>query len=114
MNEIIGVFTPVGYSVEEGRIEGPIVQLRGLNFRPTIRRAIPRDTLFIAGQESKAAKRATVARKHHFISTDRSMEKMKPPVRWCPGVHGTRSSYALAHLPPGRGLAVDTNITFAI
>src|SRR5258707_3754623 len=54
MNEIVGVFRNLGYSVEEGpEIESDYYNFEALNFPPNHPARDTQDTLFIAGQESQ-------------------------------------------------------------
>ena len=87
MNEIIGVFRNLGYSVEEGpEIETDYYNFEALNFPPNHPARDTQDTLFIAGQESKAVRDRLLLRTHTSPVQIRTMQKMKPPVRVvCPG-----------------------------
>ena len=54
MNEIVGVFRNLGYSVEEGpEIETDYYNFEALNFPPNHPARDTQDTLFLANQESK-------------------------------------------------------------
>src|SRR6202035_1625602 len=54
MNEMVGVFRNLGYSVEEGpEIETDYYNFEALNFPPNHPARDTQDTLFIANQESK-------------------------------------------------------------
>jgi phenylalanyl-tRNA synthetase alpha chain len=117
MNEIVGVFRNLGYSVEEGpEIETDFYNFEALNFPPNHPARDTQDTLFIAGQESKP--RATVCccartrRRCRFAPCRRQ----KPPVRVvCPGKVHRNDALDATHSPifhQIEGLAVDTNITF--
>jgi phenylalanyl-tRNA synthetase alpha chain len=117
MNEIIGVFRNLGYSVEEGpEIETDYYNFEALNFPPNHPARDTQDTLFIAGQESKPPRERLLLRTHTSPVQIRSMEKMKPPVRVvCPGKVHRNDAPDATHSPifhQVEGLAVDTNITF--
>jgi phenylalanyl-tRNA synthetase alpha chain len=117
MNEMVGVFRNLGYSVEEGpEIETDYYNFEALNFPPNHPARDTQDTLFIANQESEPLRDRLLLRTHTSPVQIRTMEKMKPPVRVvCPGkVHRNDASDA-THSPifhQIEGLAVDTNITF--
>src|SRR5579859_3239179 len=117
MNEIIGVFRNLGYSVEEGpEIETDYYNFEALNFQPNHPARDTQDTLFIAGQESKPLRDRLLLRTHTSPVQVRTMEKMKPPVRVvCPGKVHRNDAPDATHSPifhQVEGLAVDTNITF--
>ena len=117
MNEIIGVFRNLGYSVEEGpEIETDYYNFEALNFPPNHPARDTQDTLFIAGQESKELRDRLLLRTHTSPVQIRTMQKMKPPVRVvCPGKVHRNDAADATHSPifhQVEGLAVDTNITF--
>ena len=117
MNEIVAVFRNLGYSVEEGpEIETDYYNFEALNFPPNHPARDTQDTLFIAGQESKALRDRLLLRTHTSPVQIRTMEKMKPPVRIvCPGKVYRNDPPDASHSPMFHqieGLAVDTNITF--
>src|SRR5208283_1431895 len=117
MNEIIGVFRNLGYSVEEGpEIETDYYNFEALNFPPDHPARDTQDTLFIAGQESKPLRDRLLLRTHTSPVQIRTMQKMKPPVRVvCPGKVHRNDALDATHSPifhQIEGLAVDTNITF--
>ncbi len=117
MNEIIGVFRNLGYSVEEGpEIETDYYNFEALNFPPNHPARDTQDTLFIAGQESKPLRDRLLLRTHTSPVQIRTMHKMKPPVRVvCPGKVHRNDAADATHSPifhQVEGLAVDTNITF--
>jgi phenylalanyl-tRNA synthetase alpha chain len=117
MNEIVGVFRNLGYSVEEGpEIETDYYNFEALNFPPNHPARDTQDTLFIANQESKPLRERLLLRTHTSPVQIRSMEKMKPPVRVvCPGKVHRNDALDATHSPifhQVEGLAVDTNITF--
>ena len=117
MNEMIGVFRNLGYSVEEGpEIETDFYNFEALNFPPNHPARDTQDTLFIAGQESKPLRDRLLLRTHTSPVQIRTMQKMKPPVRVvCPGKVHRNDAPDATHSPifhQIEGLAVDTNITF--
>jgi phenylalanyl-tRNA synthetase alpha chain len=117
MNEIVGVFRNLGYSVEEGpEIETDYYNFEALNFPPNHPARDTQDTLFIAGQESKELRDRLLLRTHTSPVQIRTMLKMKPPVRVvCPGKVHRNDAADATHSPvfhQVEGLAVDTNITF--
>jgi phenylalanyl-tRNA synthetase alpha chain len=117
MNEIVGVFRNLGYSVEEGpEIETDYYNFEALNFPPNHPARDTQDTLFIAGQESKELRDRLLLRTHTSPVQIRTMQKMKPPVRVvCPGKVHRNDAPDATHSPifhQVEGLAVDTNITF--
>ncbi len=117
MNEIIGVFRNLGYSVEEGpEIETDYYNFEALNFPPNHPARDTQDTLFIAGQESKPLRDRLLLRTHTSPVQIRTMQKMKPPVRVvCPGKVHRNDAPDATHSPifhQVEGLAVDTNVTF--
>src|SRR6195256_3639574 len=117
MNEIVGVFRNLGYSIEEGpEIETDYYNFEALNFPPNHPARDTQDTIFIAGQESKPQRDRLLLRTHTSPVQIRSMEKIKPPLRVvCPGkVHRNDAPDATPSpiFHQVEGLAVDTNITF--
>ena len=117
MNEMIGVFRNLGYSVEEGpEIETDFYNFEALNFPPNHPARDTQDTLFIAGQESKPLRDRLLLRTHTSPVQIRTMQKTKPPVRVvCPGKVHRNDAPDATHSPifhQIEGLAVDTNITF--
>ncbi|MGD0507189.1 MAG: phenylalanine--tRNA ligase subunit alpha [Terriglobales bacterium] len=117
MNEMIGVFRNLGYSVEEGpEIETDFYNFEALNFPPNHPARDTQDTLFIAGQESKPPRDRLLLRTHTSPVQIRTMQKTKPPVRVvCPGKVHRNDALDATHSPifhQIEGLAVDTSITF--
>jgi phenylalanyl-tRNA synthetase alpha chain len=117
MNEIIGVFRNLGYSVEEGpEIETDYYNFEALNFPPNHPARDTQDTLFVVGQDAKPLRDRLLLRTHTSPVQIRTMEKMKPPVRVvCPGKVHRNDAPDATHSPifhQVEGLAVDTNITF--
>jgi phenylalanyl-tRNA synthetase alpha chain len=117
MNEIVGVFRSLGYSIEEGpEIETDYYNFEALNFPPNHPARDTQDTLFIAGQDSKPQRDRLLLRTHTSPVQIRTMQKTKPPVRVvCPGKVHRNDAADATHSPvfhQVEGLAVDTNITF--
>jgi phenylalanyl-tRNA synthetase alpha chain len=117
MNEIVGVFRNLGYSVEEGpEIETDYYNFEALNFPPNHPARDTQDTLVIANQQNKPLRDRLLLRTHTSPVQIRTMEKQKPPVRVvCPGKVHRNDAPDATHSPifhQVEGLAVDTNITF--
>src|SRR5205807_5410741 len=82
MNEIVGVFRNLGYSVEEGpEIETDYYNFEALNFPLNHPARDTQDTLFIAAQESKSQRDRLLLRTHTSPVQISTMEKMRPPIR---------------------------------
>jgi phenylalanyl-tRNA synthetase alpha chain len=118
MNEIVGVFRNLGYSVEEGpEIETDYYNFEALNFPPNHPARDMQDTLVIANQKDKPLRDRLLLRTHTSPVQIRAMEKQKPPVRVvCPGKVHRNDALDATHSPifhQVEGLAVDTNITFS-
>src|SRR5579872_4311284 len=117
MNEMVGVFRNLGYSVEEGpEIETDYYNFEALNFPPNHPARDTQDTLVIANQQNKPLRDRLLLRTHTSPVQIRTMEKQKPPVRVvCPGKVHRNDAPDATHSPifhQIEGLAVDTNITF--
>ena len=117
MNEIVGVFKNLGYSVAEGPvIETDYYNFEALNFPPNHPARDTQDTLFLANQKSKPRREQLLLRTHTSPVQIRTMEKMKPPIRIViPGKVHRNDPPDASHSPmfhQVEGLAVDTNITF--
>jgi phenylalanyl-tRNA synthetase alpha chain len=117
MNEIIGVFRNLGYSVAEGpAIETDYYNFEALNFPPNHPARDTQDTLFLANQESKPTRERLLLRTHTSPVQIRTMEKLRPPLRiLVPGKVHRNDPPDASHSPmfhQVEGLAVDTNITF--
>jgi phenylalanyl-tRNA synthetase alpha chain len=118
MNQLIGVFKRLGYSVEEGpEIETDYYNFEALNFPPNHPARDTQDTLFIAGQERKAARDRLLLRTHTSPVQIHAMEKQPPPVRVvCPGKVHRNDAPDATHSPVFHQfecLAVDFNISFS-
>ncbi len=116
-DKIVAVFKAMGYSVGEGpEVESDYYNFESLNFPPNHPARDTQDTLFIAGQESKAARDRLLLRTHTSPVQIRTMEKQPPPVRIViPGKVHRNDPLDATHSPvfhQVEGLAVDTNITF--
>jgi len=117
MNEVVGVFRNMGYSVAGGpEIETDYYNFEALNFPPNHPARDTQDTLFVAGQEKKPQRDRLLLRTHTSPVQIRSMLATPPPLRVViPGkVHRADTADA-THSPifhQVEGLAVDTNITF--
>jgi phenylalanyl-tRNA synthetase alpha chain len=117
MNEIVGVFRAMGYSVADGpEIETDYYNFEALNFPPNHPARDTQDTIFVAGQERKAQRDRLLLRTHTSPVQIRAMLATPPPIRVVvPGkVHRADTADA-THSPifhQVEGLAVDTNITF--
>jgi phenylalanyl-tRNA synthetase alpha chain len=117
MNDIVGVFKAMGYSVAEGpEIETDYYNFESLNFPPNHPARDMQDTIFLAGQDQKQARDRLLLRTHTSPVQIRTMEKQKPPVRVIiPGRVYRNDAPDATHSPmfhQVEGLAVDTNITF--
>jgi phenylalanyl-tRNA synthetase alpha chain len=117
MNEIVGVFKNLGYSVAEGPvIETDYYNFEALNFPPNHPARDTQDTLFLANQEAKPRREQLLLRTHTSPVQIRTMEELKPPIRIViPGKVHRNDPPDASHSPmfhQVEGLAVDTNITF--
>ncbi|HEY6306004.1 MAG TPA: phenylalanine--tRNA ligase subunit alpha [Candidatus Angelobacter sp.] len=117
MNEIVGVFRAMGYSVADGpEVETDYYNFEALNFPPNHPARDTQDTIFVAGQEKKRQRDRLLLRTHTSPVQIRAMLATPPPIRVVvPGkVHRADTADA-THSPifhQVEGLAVDTNITF--
>ena len=117
MQEIIGVFRNLGYSLAEGPIiESDYYNFEALNFPPNHPARDTQDTLFLANQDAKPFRERLLLRTHTSPVQIRTMEKVRPPVRILAAgkVHRNDPPDA-SHSPmfhQVEGLAVDTAITF--
>src|SRR5262249_49932784 len=76
MNEIVGIFRNLGYSLEEGpEIESDYYNFEALNFPPNHPARDTQDTLFVAGQDKKPQRERLLLRTHTSPVQRRSMEK---------------------------------------
>ena len=117
LNEIVSVFSNLGYSVEEGPVvETDYYNFEALNFPPNHPARDTQDTLFVAKQGGKPLRERLLLRTHTSPVQIRTMEKMRPPLRIViPGKVHRNDPPDASHSPmfhQVEGLAVDTNITF--
>jgi phenylalanyl-tRNA synthetase alpha chain len=115
--EMCAVFQKLGYSIAEGPVvETDYYNFEALNFPPNHPARDTQDTLFIAGQQSKAPRERLLLRTHTSPVQTRTMEKLRPPIRIViPGTVHRNDPPDASHSPMFHqieGLAVDTNITF--
>jgi phenylalanyl-tRNA synthetase alpha chain len=117
MNDMVAVFRNMGYSVSTGpEIESDYYNFEALNFPPEHPARDTQDTLFIAGQEKRAARERLLLRTHTSPVQIRTMEKQRPPLRIViPGKVYRSDAPDATHSPMFsqiEGLAVDEHITF--
>ncbi|MHB1022264.1 MAG: phenylalanine--tRNA ligase subunit alpha [Acidobacteriaceae bacterium] len=118
MNEMVGVFQALGYSVGVGpEVETDYYNFESLNFPPNHPARDTQDTLVVANQDKKPLRDRLLMRTHTSPVQIRTMEQQPPPLRIViPGkVHRNDESDA-THSPifhQIEGLCVDTNITFS-
>jgi len=115
--EMVAIFQRLGYSVADGPVvETDYYNFEALNFPPNHPARDTQDTLFIAGQQSKAQRERLLLRTHTSPVQIRTMEKMRPPIRIViPGVVHRNDPPDASHSPMFNqieGLAVDSDITF--
>ena len=118
MNEIVGVFAALGYSVGVGpEVETDFYNFESMNFPPGHPARDEQDTLVIAGQERRPLRDRLLLRTHTSPVQMRTMEQQPPPVRIViPGKVHRNDAADATHSPifhQVEGLCVDTNITFS-
>jgi phenylalanyl-tRNA synthetase alpha chain len=118
MNEIVGVFAALGYSVGVGpEVETDYYNFESMNFPPGHPARDTQDTLVVAGQERRAQRDRLLMRTHTSPVQMRTMESQPPPVRIViPGKVHRNDAADATHSPifhQVEGLCVDTNITFS-
>ncbi len=118
MNEIVQVFTALGYSVGVGpEVETDYYNFESMNFPPGHPARDTQDTLVIAGQERRPLRERLLLRTHTSPVQMRTMEQQPPPVRIViPGKVHRNDAQDATHSPifhQVEGLCVDTNITFS-
>jgi phenylalanyl-tRNA synthetase alpha chain len=118
MNEIVAVFTAMGYSVGLGpEVETDYYNFESLNFPPNHPARDTQDTLVIAQQERKPLRERLLMRTHTSPVQIRTMERQPPPVRIViPGKVHRNDAADATHSPifhQVEGLCVDENITFS-
>ena len=114
-NEIISIFSKIGYTVEEGpEIEDDWHVFSALNFPPEHPARDMQDTFFV---ENRADGNHAVLRTHTSSVQVRTMEKQKPPIRIiAPGrVFRNEAISARAHciFHQIEGLYIDKNVSFS-
>ncbi len=118
MNEIVAVFTALGYSVGVGpEVESDFYNFESMNFPPGHPARDTQDTLVVAGQERRPQRDRLLMRTHTSPVQMRTMELQPPPVRIViPGKVHRNDAADATHSPifhQVEGLCVDTNITFS-
>ncbi|HEY4045944.1 MAG TPA: phenylalanine--tRNA ligase subunit alpha [Acidobacteriaceae bacterium] len=118
MNEIVAVFTAMGYSVGLGpEVETDYYNFESLNFPPNHPARDTQDTLVVANQERKPLRERLLMRTHTSPVQIRTMERQPPPVRIViPGKVHRNDATDATHSPifhQVEGLCVDENITFS-
>ncbi len=118
MNELIGIFASLGYSVGEGpEVETDYYNFESMNFPPGHPARDTQDTLVIAGQQRRSPRDRLLLRTHTSPVQMRTMEKQPPPLRiLIPGKVHRNDAADATHSPvfhQVEGLCVDTNITFS-
>lgn len=118
MNEIVGIFQRMGYSVGVGpEVETDYYNFEALNFPPNHPARDTQDTLIVADQEQKPLRERLLLRTHTSPVQVRTMERQPPPVRIViPGKVHRNDAADATHSPifhQVEGLCVDENITFS-
>ncbi len=118
MNEIVGVFAALGYSVGVGpEVETDYYNFECMNFPPDHPARDTQDTIAIAGQERRPPRDRLLLRTHTSPVQMRTMEVQPPPVQIViPGKVHRNDAADATHSPifhQVEGLCVDTNVTFS-
>jgi phenylalanyl-tRNA synthetase alpha chain len=118
MNELVGIFAELGYSVGVGpEVETDYYNFESMNFPPGHPARDTQDTLVIAGQERRSLRDRLLLRTHTSPVQMRTMEQQPPPLRIViPGKVHRNDAADATHSPVFHqieGLCVDTNITFS-
>jgi len=118
MNELIGIFAGLGYSVGVGpEVETDYYNFESMNFPPGHPARDTQDTLVIANQERRGLRDRLLLRTHTSPVQMRTMEQIAPPIRIViPGKVHRNDAADATHSPvfhQVEGLCVDTNITFS-
>ena len=118
MNELIGIFAALGYSVGVGpEVETDYYNFESMNFPPGHPARDTQDTLVIANQERRGLRDRLLLRTHTSPVQMRTMEQIAPPIRIViPGKVHRNDAADATHSPvfhQVEGLCVDTNITFS-
>jgi len=118
LNEIVGVFAALGYSVGVGpEVETDFYNFESMNFPPDHPARDTQDTLVVANQARRSQRDRLLMRTHTSPVQMRTMESQPPPVRIViPGKVHRNDAADATHSPifhQVEGLCVDTNITFS-
>jgi phenylalanyl-tRNA synthetase alpha chain len=118
LNEIVGVFAALGYSVGVGpEVETDFYNFESMNFPPDHPARDTQDTLVVANQARRPQRDRLLMRTHTSPVQMRTMESQAPPVRIViPGKVHRNDAADATHSPifhQVEGLCVDTNITFS-
>jgi phenylalanyl-tRNA synthetase alpha chain len=118
MNEIVGVFAALGYSVGVGpEVETDFYNFESMNFPPGHPARDTQDTLVVAGQDRRPLRDRLLLRTHTSPVQMRTMELEPPPVRIViPGKVHRNDAADATHSPifhQVEGLCVDAGITFS-
>lgn len=118
LNEIVNVFSSLGYSVGVGpEVETDFYNFESMNFPPGHPARDTQDTLVIANQERRPLRDRLLLRTHTSPVQMRTMEVQPPPVRIViPGKVHRNDAADATHSPifhQVEGLCVDTGITFS-
>ena len=118
MNELIGIFAALGYSVGTGpEVETDYYNFESMNFPPGHPARDTQDTLVIANQDRRSLRDRLLLRTHTSPVQMRTMELVPPPLRIViPGKVHRNDAADATHSPvfhQVEGLCVDTNITFS-
>ena len=118
LNEIVGVFAALGYSVGVGpEVETDYYNFESMNFPPDHPARDTQDTLVVANQGRRPQRDRLLMRTHTSPVQMRTMESQPPPVRIViPGKVHRNDAADATHSPifhQVEGLCVDTNITFS-
>ncbi|MGA3082323.1 MAG: phenylalanine--tRNA ligase subunit alpha [Terracidiphilus sp.] len=118
MNEIVGVFAALGYSVGVGpEVETDYYNFECMNFPPGHPARDTQDTLVVSNQDRRSQRDRLLLRTHTSPVQMRTMESQPPPVRIViPGKVHRNDAADATHSPifhQVEGLCVDTNITFS-
>jgi phenylalanyl-tRNA synthetase alpha chain len=82
MNELIGIFAALGYSVGVGpEVETDYYNFESMNFPPGHPARDTQDTLVIANQERRSLRDRLLLRTHTSPVQMRTMEQQPPPMR---------------------------------
>jgi phenylalanyl-tRNA synthetase alpha chain len=118
MNEIVGVFAALGYSVGVGpEVETDYYNFECMNFPPDHPARDTQDTIVVAGQERRPLRDRLLLRTHTSPVQMRTMELQPPPVQIViPGKVHRNDAADATHSPifhQVEGLCVDAHVTFS-